>query len=47
MAARRDILEKLDAELVKFLAETGDPRVVGGKRVAGDERWDKYPYYGK
>jgi arylsulfatase A-like enzyme len=46
-ATRPDVVEKLDAELVKFLTETGDPRVVGGKLVGGDERWDKYPYYGK
>jgi N-sulfoglucosamine sulfohydrolase len=34
---------KLRAVLDKWMAETGDPRA--GKD-GGDDRWDKYPYYG-
>jgi arylsulfatase A-like enzyme len=44
---RPELVEKLDAELTKELAGTGDPRVVDGKLSGADERWDKYPYYGK
>jgi arylsulfatase A-like enzyme len=42
-----DVVAKLDAELTKWLAETGDPRVVDGKLSGDDPRWDKYPYFGK
>jgi N-sulfoglucosamine sulfohydrolase len=42
-----EVVAKLDAELTKWLAETGDPRVVDGKLGGGDPRWDKYPYFGK
>jgi len=45
-AKRPEIVEKLDAELTKWLAQTGDPRVVDGKLSGSDDRWDKYPYYG-
>ena len=41
-----DLVAKLDAELTKWLEETGDPRVVGGKLTGDDLRWDKYPYFG-
>jgi arylsulfatase A-like enzyme len=41
-----EIVEKMEAELTKRLAETGDPRVVDGKLGGEDTRWDKYPYYG-
>jgi arylsulfatase A-like enzyme len=41
-----DLVAKLEAELTKRLAETGDPRVVDGKLSGEDLRWDKYPYYG-
>ncbi len=42
-----EVAAKLDAELTKWLAETGDPRVVDGKLSGDDARWDKYPYFGK
>jgi N-sulfoglucosamine sulfohydrolase len=42
-----EVAAKLDAELTKWLAETGDPRVVDGKLSGDDPRWDKYPYFGK
>jgi uncharacterized sulfatase len=38
---------QLDADLIKWLAETSDPRVQGGKLSGADDRWDKYPYFGK
>jgi len=47
IASRRpELVQKLDAELTQWLAETGDPRVVDGKLSGADDRWDKYPYYG-
>jgi len=42
-----DVVEKLDAELLKWLKETGDPRLIDGKLTGDDPRWDKYPYFGK
>ena len=42
-----EVVEKMDAELLKVLTETGDPRVVNGKLSGDDQRWDKYPYFGK
>jgi arylsulfatase A-like enzyme len=44
---KQDVADKLDAELTKWLAETGDPRSAGGKLSGDDVRWDKYPYFGK
>lgn len=44
---RPEVAAKLDAELLKWLAETGDPRVADGKLSGADERWDRYPYFGK
>lgn len=46
-AAQADVAAALEADLVKWLAETGDPRVVDGKLSGADPRWDTYPYYGK
>jgi N-sulfoglucosamine sulfohydrolase len=42
-----EVVEQMEAELTKRLAETGDPRVADGKLTGEDPRWDKYPYYGK
>lgn len=42
-----DVADRLDAELTTWLADTGDPRVVGGRLTGDDARWDKYPYFGK
>jgi len=38
---------QLDADLTKWLVETSDPRAQGGKLSGADDRWDKYPYFGK
>jgi len=47
IASRRpELVQKLDAELTQWLAETGDPLVVDGKLSGADDLWDKYPYYG-
>jgi len=37
------VIEKLDAELTKWLVETSDPRALGGKVSGDDPRWDKVP----
>lgn len=42
-----ELCERLEAEMVKWLQETGDPRAVDGKLNGEDARWDKYPYFGK
>jgi len=42
-----EVVSQMEAELTRRLAETGDPRVVDGKLTGEDQRWDKYPYYGK
>jgi arylsulfatase A-like enzyme len=42
-----EVADRMDAELIKWLEETGDPRVVGGKLSGEDPRWDKYPYFGR
>ena len=44
---RPEVIEKLDAELTKWLVETSDPRALGGKVSGDDPRWDKVPYFGK
>ncbi|RPH45225.1 MAG: hypothetical protein EHM91_07745 [Planctomycetota bacterium] len=41
------VVERMEADLTKRLAETGDPRVIDGKLTGDDPRWDNYPYYGK
>jgi arylsulfatase A-like enzyme len=41
-----ELTDRLDAQLTKWLEETGDPRVVGGKLSGDDTRWDKYSYFG-
>ena len=41
-----ELSDKLDAQMTKWLEETADPRVVGGKLSGDDARWDKYPYFG-
>jgi hypothetical protein len=38
---------QLEGDLTKWLAETGDPRAQGGKLSGADDRWDKYPYFGR
>jgi len=42
-----ELVGKLDAEMTRVLQDTGDPRVVDGKLSGADDRWDKYPYYGR
>ncbi len=46
-AQRPEVAAKLEAELLEWLARTGDPRVKDGRFDGADERWDRYPYFGK
>lgn len=42
-----DVADRLERDLVRELAATGDPRVKNGVLSGDDDRWDTYRYYGK
>ena len=46
-AQRPEVAARLEAEMIEWLAATGDPRVKSGRFDGADERWDKYPYFGR
>jgi arylsulfatase A-like enzyme len=38
-----EVAARLEAELLRWMADTGDPRAAN----PDDDRWDRFPYYGK
>lgn len=38
-----EVVARLEAELLRWMSDTGDPRAAN----PDDDRWDRFPYYGK